>query len=152
MSDGHLSGDAPQATVELPVENKESTGNKETTAHAGKRPITRRDVLALCGCGVVGLVAGGVLAKWGVTEEMIASGRIDLSTTPQKMIAVDAAAVSGASLCVACATMAGHLNRLHACGYGKVTSLVAVLIPPTAFIRAANLLSAAASSVLKHNA
>ena len=99
MSDGHLSGDAPQATVELPVENKESTGNKETTAHAGKRPITRRDVLALCGCGVVGLVAGGVLAKWGVTEEMIASGRIDLSTTPQKMIVTDRGRCSGCQRC-----------------------------------------------------
>ena len=33
-----------------------------------KKNITRRDVLAMAGCGVAGLVVGGVLASWGVTR------------------------------------------------------------------------------------
>ena len=48
-------------------------------APADKKPpfFTRRTVLAMTGCGVAGLVVGGVLASWGVTTQSIASGRID---------------------------------------------------------------------------
>ena len=38
-----------------------------------KQPFfTRRTVLAMTGCGVAGLVVGGVLASWGVTTQSIA--------------------------------------------------------------------------------
>ena len=61
--------------------------------------VTRRQVLAMAGCGVAGLVVGGVLASWGVTQEAIASGRIDLRTTPTKMIITDRARCSGCQRC-----------------------------------------------------
>ena len=34
------------------------------------KTFTRRSVLAMAGCGVAGLVVGGVLASWGVTSEV----------------------------------------------------------------------------------
>ena len=64
-----------------------------------KKSITRRDVLAMAGCGVAGLVVGGALASWGVTQESIASGRIELRTTPTKMIVTDRARCSGCQRC-----------------------------------------------------
>ena len=64
-----------------------------------KKNITRRDVLAMAGCGVAGLVVGGALASWGVTQESIASGRIELRTTPTKMIVTDRARCSGCQRC-----------------------------------------------------
>ena len=64
-----------------------------------KKNITRRDVLAMAGCGVAGLVVGGVLASWGVTQDSIASGRIELRTTPTKMIVTDRARCSGCQRC-----------------------------------------------------
>ena len=57
------------------------------------------DVLAMAGCGVAGLVVGGALASWGVTQESIASGRIELRTTPTKMIVTDRARCSGCQRC-----------------------------------------------------
>lgn len=63
------------------------------------RTITRRQVLAMAGCGVAGLIVGGVLASWGVTERSIASGRIDIRTTPTKMIVTDRARCSGCQRC-----------------------------------------------------
>lgn len=63
------------------------------------RMITRRQVLAMAGCGVAGLIVGGVLASWGVTERSIASGRIDIRTTPTKMIVTDRARCSGCQRC-----------------------------------------------------
>ncbi len=68
-------------------------------ASAPKKTITRRDVLAMAGCGVAGLVVGGVLASWGVTSQSIASGRIELRTTPTKMIVTDRARCSGCQRC-----------------------------------------------------
>ena len=65
-----------------------------------KQPFfTRRTVLAMTGCGVAGLVVGGVLASWGVTTQSIASGRIELRTTPAKMIVTDRARCSGCQRC-----------------------------------------------------
>ena len=55
------------------------------------KTFTRRSVLAMAGCGVAGLVVGGVLASWGVTSKSIASGRIEIRTTPTKMIVTDRA-------------------------------------------------------------
>lgn len=70
-------------------------------APADKKPpfFTRRTVLAMTGCGVAGLVVGGVLASWGVTTQSIASGRIELRTTPAKMIVTDRARCSGCQRC-----------------------------------------------------
>ncbi|MFR5092234.1 MAG: 4Fe-4S ferredoxin [Adlercreutzia equolifaciens] len=53
----------------------------------------------MTGCGVAGLVVGGVLASWGVTTASIASGRIELRTTPTKMIVTDRARCSGCQRC-----------------------------------------------------
>ena len=53
----------------------------------------------MAGCGVAGLVVGGVLASWGVTERSIASGRIDIRTTPTKLIVTDRARCSGCQRC-----------------------------------------------------
>lgn len=64
-----------------------------------KGGVTRRQVLVAAGCGVAGLVAGGVLAKWGVVSDAVASGRIDIATTPQKMIVTDRARCSGCQRC-----------------------------------------------------
>lgn len=64
-----------------------------------KRAVTRRDVLAMTGCGVAGLVVGGVLATWGVTSASIASGRIELRTTPTKLVVTDRARCSGCQRC-----------------------------------------------------
>ena len=65
-----------------------------------KQPFfTRRSVLAMTGCGVAGLVVGGVLASWGVTTQSIASGRIELRTTPAKLIVTDRARCSGCQRC-----------------------------------------------------
>lgn len=64
-----------------------------------KMMITRRHVLAMTGCGVAGLVVGGFLGSWGVTQEAIASGRIELKTTPTKMIVTDRARCSGCQRC-----------------------------------------------------
>ena len=63
------------------------------------KTFTRRSVLAMAGCGVAGLVVGGVLASWGVTSKSIASGRIEIRTTPTKMIVTDRARCSGCQRC-----------------------------------------------------
>ena len=64
-----------------------------------KLSVTRRQVLAMAGCGVAGLVVGGFLGSWGVTQKSIASGRIELRTTPTKMIVTDRARCSGCQRC-----------------------------------------------------
>lgn len=64
-----------------------------------QKTFTRRTVLAMAGCGVAGLVVGGVLASWGVTSKSIASGRIEIRTTPTKMIVTDRARCSGCQRC-----------------------------------------------------
>ena len=47
--------------------------------------FTRRQVVVGgVGIGLAGLIAGGALAKWGVVEDSIASGRIVLDPMPQK--------------------------------------------------------------------
>ncbi len=53
----------------------------------------------MAGCGVAGLVVGGVLASWGVTQDSIASGRIELRTTTTKMIVTDGARCPGCQRC-----------------------------------------------------
>ena len=83
-------------------EQTRSADAAATTAESGstgKKTITRRNVLALAGTGVAGLVAGGVLATWGVTQERLASGELDLRTTPTKMIVTDRARCSGCQRC-----------------------------------------------------
>lgn len=73
--------------------------NVQTSEEHVPNTITRRQVLAMAGCGVAGLVVGGVLASWGVTTERIANGDIDLRTTPTKMIVTDRARCSGCQRC-----------------------------------------------------
>ncbi|WP_165053716.1 MULTISPECIES: 4Fe-4S binding protein [unclassified Adlercreutzia] len=74
-------------------------GSAEPVGSGHPKTFTRRNVLAMAGCGVAGLVVGGVLASWGVTERSIASGRIDIRTTPTKMIVTDRARCSGCQRC-----------------------------------------------------
>lgn len=73
-------------------------------AEAAKKRFTRRQVVAGgVGIGAVaavaGLVAGGVLAKWGVVEDSVENGRITLGVTPQKLIVTDRARCSGCQRC-----------------------------------------------------
>ena len=74
-------------------------------AAAPKKNVTRRTVLAMCGCGVAGLVAGGVLASWGVTTSSIAAGRVDIRHTATKMIVTDRARCSGCQRCEMACTL-----------------------------------------------
>jgi Fe-S-cluster-containing dehydrogenase component len=84
-----------------------------------RAPISRRTVLALAGCGVAGLVAGGVLGTWGVTSNAIAAGRIMVRTTPKKLIVTDRAKCSGCQRCEMSCTIkndkktAQHISRVH---------------------------------------
>lgn len=78
--------------------NDAAVRGAEEAAAPAKR-ITRRDVLTMCGCGVAGLIVGGVVAKWGATEKAIAAGRIEISTTPQKFIVTDRGRCSGCQRC-----------------------------------------------------
>lgn len=77
----------------------ETAAPAETSGAKKEKFATRRQVLAMAGCGVAGLVVGGVLASWGVTSESIASGRIAIRTTPTKMVVTDRARCSGCQRC-----------------------------------------------------
>lgn len=81
------------------VASSETLESEAPVEGSASKTFTRRSVLAMAGCGVAGLVAGGVLASWGVTERSIASGRIDIRTTPTKMIVTDRARCSGCQRC-----------------------------------------------------
>lgn len=90
---------APKAAAE---DTDASADGAEKTAGAAKKPkitVDRRSVLAMAGCGIAGLVIGGFLASWGVTQESIASGRVSIRTTPTKMIVTDRARCSGCQRC-----------------------------------------------------
>lgn len=78
--------------------------------------LTRRAVLGMAGCGIAGLIAGGVLARWGVVEETIASGRMEISSTPTKMIVTDRGRCSGCQRCEMMCTLKND---------GRVSSLTA---------------------------
>lgn len=74
--------------------------NQSKEPHEGQsRMLTRRAVLGMTGCGIAGLIAGGVLARWGVVEKTIASGRMEISSTPTKMIVTDRGRCSGCQRC-----------------------------------------------------
>lgn len=87
------------ATNKPVSEETTATVEPETAGTTKQKFATRRQVLAMAGCGVAGLVVGGVLASWGVTSESIASGRIAIRTTPTKMIVTDRARCSGCQRC-----------------------------------------------------
>ena len=93
MSDTNINGSAPEESPTNAVEQTEAVEAKP------KHAMTRRQVLAMAGCGVAGLVVGGVLASWGVTSQSIASGRIDIRHTATKMIVTDRARCSGCQRC-----------------------------------------------------
>lgn len=95
---------------------EEETGSKNEKPH---KTITRRQVLAMAGCGVAGLVVGGVLSTWGVTSASIASGRIAIRTTPTKLIVTDRARCSGCQRCEMMCTLRNdgrvcqNISRVH---------------------------------------
>lgn len=75
-------------------------GGSSAQASGPKKEFTRRQVvIGGVGIGLAGLVAGGVLAKWGVIEDSIASGRVVVDVTPTKMIVTDRARCSGCQRC-----------------------------------------------------
>ena len=87
-------------------ENHELLENEKPNSASAADPVTavprrfsRRSVLAMAGCGVAGLIAGGALASWGVTEKAIASGRLTVASLPTKMIVTDRARCSGCQRC-----------------------------------------------------
>jgi Fe-S-cluster-containing dehydrogenase component len=105
------------AAVEKPKEEQvvlDNAGNKH-----GKKNVTRRRVLEMAGCGVAGLIIGGALAKWGVIEDSIESGRISIRTTPLKMIITDRARCTGCQRCEMMCTLKNdgrvcqHIARVH---------------------------------------
>ena len=104
MSDSHLNQNTSEEKTAQEAEPATSAApaSEETTKH---KTFTRRTVLAMAGCGVAGLVAGGVLASWGVTSASIASGRIEIRTTPTKMIVTDRARCSGCQRCEMACTL-----------------------------------------------
>ncbi|WP_251230477.1 4Fe-4S binding protein [Adlercreutzia aquisgranensis] len=125
---------APEAAANAAAEAAATAAAEPAAAHAtaavaedaptseasAKKPaFTRRSVLAMAGCGVAGLVVGGVLASWGVTSQAIASGRIDLRTTPTKMIVTDRARCSGCQRCEMSCTLKNDgltqqsISRVH---------------------------------------
>ena len=101
MSDSNLNQNTSEDT-NFPAAAPETNASAPAPQSAGpeeepkQKTFTRRTVLAMAGCGVAGLVVGGVLASWGVTSASIASGRIEIRTTPTKMIVPAARAASDA--------------------------------------------------------
>lgn len=87
--------------------------SSQTNDSSKKKLFTRRNVLAMAGCGVAGLVVGGALASWGVTEASLASGRIDIRTTPLKMIVTDRARCSGCQRCEMSCTLKNDGNVMQ---------------------------------------
>ncbi len=86
-------------------------------ANAAKTPktFTRRAVVGgAIGAGIIGLVAGGVLAKWGVVEDSVANGRIELGVTPTKLIVTDRARCSGCQRCELSCTLRNDGRASHA--------------------------------------
>lgn len=109
---------APEAANPTTVSAADPAASAPEPA-AKQSTFTRRSVLAMAGCGVAGLVVGGVLASWGVTSQAIASGRIDLRTTPTKMIVTDRARCSGCQRCEMSCTLKNDgltqqsISRVH---------------------------------------
>lgn len=81
------------------MDASEHVAPEKEAVPAKSRKVTRREVLLATGCGIAGLVAGGALASWGVTSASIASGRLEISSTPTKMIVTDRARCSGCQRC-----------------------------------------------------
>lgn len=111
-----VASDAKATAASAPVTDTSATTSEAEPKHSN---FTRRSVLAMAGCGVAGLVVGGVLASWGVTSQAIASGRIDLRTTPTKMIVTDRARCSGCQRCEMMCTLKNDgvtqqsISRVH---------------------------------------
>ena len=94
------------------TETAEAAEGAEQAAQTQKGFTRRQVVIGGVGIGLAGLIAGGALAKWGVVEESIASGRIVLDPLPQKMIITDRARCSG---CQRCELMCSLRNDGRAC-------------------------------------
>ena len=99
MTDPEKNTAAEQPTTTAASPDAEARSEAAAGTPKRKLNVTRRQVLAMAGCGVAGLVVGGFLASWGVTQKSIASGRIELRTTPTKMIVTDRARCSGCQRC-----------------------------------------------------
>ncbi|WP_314920902.1 4Fe-4S binding protein [Slackia exigua] len=85
----------------------------EPVAKESPKEFTRRQVVAGgVGIGLIGLIAGGALAKWGVVEDTIARGQVAVDVTPTKLIVTDRARCSG---CQRCELMCSLRNDGRAC-------------------------------------
>ena len=107
-------------TAQEPVGAQPASSDGKKAKKVSPKVFSRRQaVIGGVGVGVVGLIAGGVLAKWGVVEDAIAAGRVDLSATPTKLIVTDRARCSGCQRCeIACSLKndgrASHASsRIH---------------------------------------
>lgn len=114
-----VSNGSAAPVAQEPTNNATSSNDKKAKKVAPKVFSRRQAVVGGVGIGVVGLIAGGVLAKWGVVEDAVAAGRIDLNTTPTKLIVTDRARCSGCQRCeIACSLKndgrASHASsRIH---------------------------------------
>ena len=118
MSDSNLNQNTSE-DQSIPAAAPEAAPAPQSAGPEGEpktKTFTRRTVLAMAGCGVAGLAVGGVLASWGVTSASIASGRIEIRTTPTKMIVTDRARCSGCQRCEMMCTLKND---------GRVSSLTA---------------------------
>jgi Fe-S-cluster-containing dehydrogenase component len=112
---------APQDATEAsdPVETVDPVEDDGTPTQGVRAPISRRTVLGLAGCGVAGLVVGGVLGTWGITSSAIAAGHIIVRTTPKKLIVTNRAKCSGCQRCEMMCTIkndgktAQHIARVQ---------------------------------------
>lgn len=98
--------------------NAAQAAKAQKKAEAAKKRFTRRQVVAGgVGIGAVaaiaGLVAGGVLAKWGVVEDSVENGRITLGVTPHKLIVTDRARCSGCQRCELMCTLRNDGRASH---------------------------------------
>jgi Fe-S-cluster-containing dehydrogenase component len=112
---------APQDATETsdPVETVDPVEDDGIPPQGVRVPISRRTVLGLAGCGVAGLVVGGVLGTWGITSSAIAAGHIIVRTTPKKLIVTNRAKCSGCQRCEMMCTIkndgktAQHIARVQ---------------------------------------
>ncbi|MDR2586810.1 MAG: ferredoxin-like protein [Coriobacteriales bacterium] len=124
----NMKKDPPEEAVEVFALTEETSSKEAPDGGGGSsgalpkgagKPVSRRTVLALAGCGIAGLVAGGALASWGITSTAIAAGRVMLRTTPQKLIVTDRAKCSGCQRCEMSCTIkndkktAQHIARVQ---------------------------------------
>ena len=108
---------APQKTPQdggKPVAPETDSKKTKAAKPAPKKRFTRRQVVVGgVGVGLVGLIAGGALAKWGVVEDSVENGRITLKMNAKKLIVTDRARCSGCQRCELMCTLRNDGRASH---------------------------------------